>query len=136
MKRGILGIVAVAVAAIAVVVYKKVGYSPREGGARGAAPAASASPSVVLVADFREAGTDDPCAEIIRLVREVGTRGVPVQEIPSGEDSPLLGEYRVTVEPTVLVLDAGRQVVARHEGESPGTIAALRKDLAKLAQSR
>ena len=136
MKRGMLGIIAVAAIAIGIVVYKQVGRSSREGRAPVASPVVSASPSVVLVADFSEAGTDDPCAEIIRLVRDAGARGVPVREIPSGQDSPLLREYRVTVEPTVLVVDAERRVLSRHEGESPKMIAALKKDLEKLTTPR
>jgi hypothetical protein len=88
---------------------------------------------VLLVADLEEAGTDDPCAEIIRLVRAAGQRGVRVREIPSGETDPVIRKYRVTVEPTVLVLDSSGGVLARHEGESRQTIAAIRSDLDRLA---
>jgi hypothetical protein len=37
------------------------------------------------------------------------------------------------VEPTVLVLDSSGGVLARHEGESRQTIAAIRSDLDRLA---
>ena len=45
-------------------------------------------------------------------------------------------QYHVTVEPTVLVLDASGRVVARHEGEAPDTIQAIRSSLDRLLSVR
>jgi hypothetical protein len=141
MKKEWLGVVAVVAAAAAVVIYKEAKRSATTTpaatpSAELSTPSASATPSIVLVADLSEAESEDPCAEVIRLVRAAAARGVLVREIPSGQESPLLRQYRITVEPTVLLLDTGGRVLARHEGESPETIAAIRSSLEKLSRRR
>ena len=135
MRRGWIGVLAVTVVAAGIIAYKQTARPSVHNSASRHRPA-SETPSILLVADLKEAGTDDPCAEIIRLVRAAGQRGVPIREIPSGENDPLLRTYRVTVEPTVLLLDAKGGVLARHEGESRQTIAALRSDLERLSPRR
>ena len=135
MRRGWVGVLAVAVVAAGIIAYKQAVRSSPQNSASRPRPTSEA-PSILLVADLKEAGTDDPCAEIIRLVRAAGQRGIPVREIPSGENDPLLRKYRITVEPTVLLLDAGGGVLARHEGEGPETIAALRSGLERLSPRR
>ncbi len=89
-----------------------------------------ASPSVVLVADPREADSDCPCGQIIRLVREAKARGVVVREL--GPTDPGAARFGVTVAPTVLILAADGQVVARREGESSEALATISSDLARL----
>jgi hypothetical protein len=136
MKRGWIGVLAVAAVAAAIITYKEEATSSRLQGPAGSPRPTAATPSILLVADLSEAGTDDSCAEIIRLVRAAGERGVPIREIPSSQDAPVLRQYRITVEPTVLLLDANGRVLARHEGEGRQTIAALRSDLERLTRQR
>ncbi len=99
-----------------------------------AVPAAVVSatrPSVVLVADPREADAQCPCGEIIRRVRAAKAHGVAVEELaPASPDAGL--RYGVTITPTVLFLDASGQVISRREGESSEILAAVTADLAKL----
>ncbi len=91
----------------------------------------SVRPSVVLVADPREADAQCPCGEIIRRVRAAKAHGVAVEEL--APDSPDAGRrYGVTVTPTVLFLDASGQVISRREGESSEILAEITADLAKL----
>lgn len=101
-------------------------------------PAAAASatrPSVVLVADPREADAQCPCGEIIRRVRDAKAHGVAVVEL--APDSPEAGRrYGVTVTPTVLFLDASGQVISRREGESSEILATITADLAKLEAAK
>ncbi len=91
-------------------------------------------PEVVLVADGREADTDCGCGKIIRRVRAAKAKGVAVEELPP--DSAEAGRrYGVTVVPTVVFLGSDGQVVARREGESETTIAAISDDLSKLEEA-
>jgi hypothetical protein len=92
--------------------------------------------SVVLVADLREAGTADNCAEIIRLVRAARDRGIGVRELTPDSKSELLERYRVLVVPTVLILDPKGDVVARFEGEDSKTVEAIRSKLDTLVEVR
>ncbi len=131
MRRGPIGVLVVAGVAAAIIAYRETGRPSFRTPAT-LADKSQATPSILLVADLKEADTDDPCAEIIRLVRAAAQRGIAVREIPTGENDPLLRKYRVTVEPAVLLLDGRGNVLARHEGESQETIAALRADLERL----
>lgn len=89
--------------------------------------------SVLLVADLREAGeSNDGCAVIIRMVRDVAAHGVRVQEITPDSASPLLKTYRVVAIPTVVILRADGREEARFVGEGDATIKALRAKLATL----
>jgi hypothetical protein len=137
MKTRWLPVVAVAIAAGAIVAYKQLRQDPWQGASRARPEVMSASgPSVLLFADPREADSADPCAEIFRLVRRVGARGLWVREFAPGKATDVTLQYRVTVEPTVLVLDASGREVARHEGESPETVAAIRSSLERLLPAR
>lgn len=125
MNTKLLAAAAVVLAAGGVVLMK-IGARPVEA----AANAHVASPSVVLVADSREADSDCPCGQIIRRVREAKARGVVVQEL--GPTDPAAARYGVTVAPTVLILGADGQVIARREGESGEALATISSDLARL----
>jgi len=130
MNAKALAVTAVVVAAGAIVAAKTMRQRPVEA----AAAARSTTPSIVLVADPREAGTDCGCGQIIRRVREAKARGVAVQEL--GPADPGAATYRVAVVPTVLVLGTDGRVVARREGESRETLAAITADLAALESSK
>ncbi len=126
MSRKPLAVAAVIVAAGAIVAVKLARQRPAEA----AVVARATAPSVVLVADPREADSDCGCGKIIRRVREAKARGVAVEEIDPGDSSA--ARYGVAVVPTVLVMSADGRVVARREGESSDTLAAIDADLAKL----
>ena len=135
MRTRWAGITLVVLVAAGIVVYKH-HRSP----SNSAAPVQSASapkPEIILVADLREADPPgDNCAEIIRLVREAGGRGVRVQEFSPESDSPLLKQYRILTNPTVLILDRDGKVVSRYEGESSSTVKEIRDRLASLNEAR
>lgn len=137
MKTRWLPVLLIAVAAGAIIAYKQLRQDPR-GEARQTAPrsAGASGPSVLLFADPREADSADPCAEIFRLIRRAGTQGVRVHEFAPETAAEAARRYRITVEPTVLVLDASGREVARHEGESRETIAAIRESLERLRAQR
>ena len=132
MRTRWLPVLVVALLAGVVITYKQVRKDPPRQGSEIASNSAVSGPSVLIFADPREADSDDPCAEIFRLVRAAGARGLRVSEFAPGRDAEMERRYRVTVEPTVLVLDAKGQVVSRHEGESPKTIEAIRTSLERL----
>ena len=141
VKRGWIAAIVVAVAAAAIIFYKETRSRPSSGPVSSVAPGASsargaeraAAGSVLLVADPDEAGSACGCGQIIRLVRGAGARGVAVREVAPGSNVSLEREYRVTVAPTVLCLDSTGHVVARHQGEGPETIEAIRSGLDRLA---
>jgi hypothetical protein len=93
------------------------------------------SPSVLLIADPRQAEEACGCAEIFRLIRAAGSRGLPVREIAPAANGAAVREYRVVVSPTVLILDAGGAEVGRYEGEDGRTIEAIRTDLERLLEA-
>jgi hypothetical protein len=92
-------------------------------------------PTVVLVADGREADTDCGCGQIIRRVRAARSHGVVVQEVEPS-DSEAARRYGITVAPTVVFLDPDGRVLSRREGESTETIAAISQELARLEGAR
>lgn len=127
MKVKWIGLVAVALIAIAILAFKA--HVSRE------TPVAVADsfPRVLLVADLSEADSEgDACAEIIRSVRAARARGITVQELKPDTKSDLLRRYRVLVVPTVLILDPNGNVVARFEGESRQTATAVQTQLQEL----
>ncbi len=126
MNAKTLGAIGVVLAAGAVIAVKTARQRPAEAGVT----ARATSPSVVLIADPREADSECGCGQIIRRVREAKARGVDVQEI--GPADPAAARYVVTVTPTVLVLDADGHVVVRREGESSDALAAVSADLTAL----
>lgn len=122
-----IGLFAVALIAIAIIVFKAE-VSP-------GTPAVNsdALPRVLLVADLSEADSeDDACAEIIRAVRATGARGIAVQELNPDTKSDLLSRYRVLTVPTVLILDPEGDVVSRFEGEGRQTVIAVQAELQEL----
>ncbi len=133
MNARILAAITVVAAAGAVIAVKAARQRPAEAAVAPAAPSRS-TPSVVLVADLREADSDCGCGEIIRRVREAKARGVDVREL--GPSDPAASQYGVTVAPTVLVLGSDGRVTARREGESSEVLAAISADLARLEGQR
>jgi len=121
-----LGLAAIAAVAIGIVGYKS--FTREDASAVEAPAAQDNAPRVLLFADLREADESCGCGEIIRAVRGAAQRGVPTRE----NDSELGRAHRVTVEPSVIILDAQGRESARYEGESGETIAALQKDLDAL----
>ncbi len=130
MNAKILGAIVVALVAATIIGAKATRQRPGQA----ADGARAASPSVVLVADLREADSQCGCGEIIRRVREAKARGVDVQEL--GPTDPAAARLGVTVAPTVLVLGADGRVVARREGESRDVLAAISADLSRLEGPR
>ncbi len=130
MNARILAVIAVVVAAAAVVGMKQVRARPPVTPVETTAAPRASTPSVVLVADPREAGSECGCGLIIRRVREAKARGVNVVELAPTD--PDVSRYAVSVAPTVLVLGGDGHVVARREGESSETLAAISSDLAAL----
>lgn len=92
------------------------------------------SPAVILVADLREVDDPhDPCADIIRAVRDVSKRGIRVAELSPGSQSDLLRRYRVLTVPTVPLIDGAGNEIGRFEGEDARTVKAIQARLAVLA---
>lgn len=141
MKRPlqIIIIAVVVIAAAAVLVYKQrpapvsVAAPPSAAVTRAAA---TGQHSILLFANLREAGSDDPCAAIIDVVRQARQRGVMVTEIDEGASPQLREKYRVVVEPTVIVIDDKGAVITRHEGEDSETVTAVRDAVGKLTGGR
>ena len=103
----------------------------------GASPTVSGTPAVILVADLREADDPhEPCADIIRSVREVSKRGVSVAELSPDSQSDLLRRYRVFTVPTVLLLDGAGNEIGRFEGEDATTVKALQTRLSVLTETK
>ncbi len=95
------------------------------------------TPAVILVADLREADDPhDPCADIIRAVREVSKRGIQIAELSPDSQSDLLHRYRVLTVPTVLLLDSAGNEIGRFEGEDAKTVKAIQTRLSVLAGTK
>ena len=80
MKARWGGVALVAISALGIVVYKE--RVVRTATGETTRPGLSAKPEIVLVADFREAGTNDNCAEIIRLVRAAASAARQSKSFP------------------------------------------------------
>ena len=122
MKRRWIAVAVVVAGLAALFIYKEVIHTDASQSA--AATAAVEAPSVVLVADSREAESACGCGEIIRMVRSASTDGVAVLEVPPGSSESR--EYRATENPTVLFLDQAGAVTSRYEGEAPEPITEIR----------
>ena len=130
------GLVLVALIAVALIALKQREGSADLGEAQAAEnPTSSSSPSVLLVADLREADAFCGCGEIIRAVRKANKRGVPVQELMPDSQSDLLQRYRVLVFPTVLILDRDGREITRYEGEDKKTVSELRSRLDQMEKA-
>lgn len=136
MKRSWVGIVVIAALVGGVLVAKSMKSQPAPTPAA-SGPAAtttsSAQPQVLLFADPREAEESCGCGEVFRAVRAAATRGVRTREVDPRRERDVVSQYRVTVEPTVIFVDATGREVSRREGESGDTIGAIRVDLDRLA---
>lgn len=98
-----------------------------------AIPSVDGAPSLILVADFREASAeDDQCAEIIRAVRQASRRGLRVAELSADSKSDLLRQHHLLTVPTVLLLDNNGKEIGRFEGEDATTVEAIKVSLAAL----
>lgn len=132
-----IGVVAVALIAMGLVAYKATRSSDlalADPSPPSATTAATATMSVVLVADPDEAESSCLCGQIIRSVRAVRGQGVQVQEVDPEKAPQLAKGYRALVNPTVLVLDGTGQEVRRFEGEDKATVAAIRTELDRLTK--
>jgi hypothetical protein len=122
-----IGVLAIGVIVAAVVVYKQ-SWQPlaHTGRAVTQANALNSQSSVLLFADPRLATTQCGCGEIFRLVREAGTKGIPVREVSPRSGDDLIREYQVVVQPTVVLINERGEETARYEGEDRATIDAIR----------
>ena len=135
MRTRWVGVLLVVTAAVGIVIYKE--RRSRKASPPVAQSASAAKPQIILVADLREADEPgDNCAEIIHLVREAGTRGTKIEELTPDSDSPLLKQYHILTNPTVLILDREGKVVSRYEGESGSTVKEIRDRLASLTEAQ
>ncbi len=125
MKTRVYGLIAVTLIAAGIIAYRV---------NRAHQPQSTAThPRVLLVADFREAGSGgDACAEIIHSVQAAQARGIAVLELSPDSKSDLLTRYHVLTIPTVLVLNRDGQVVSRFEGEAPDTVADVRNQMEQM----
>ena len=121
-----IGIAFVAAAVVAIIIIKSTG------GPTATASTSPGAPRVLLFANLGEAEDDCGCGHIIRTVRSAQKRGVPTRE----NDEELSKKYRVTTEPTVLILDTNGAEQQRFEGESKNTIQTLKTEIAKLPSGR
>lgn len=139
MKRTWIGVVVLAVLVGGVLLAKSMKSQPVPASAASGAVTATTSqaqPQVILFADSREAEESCGCGEIFRVVRAAGTHGVRTREVDPERERDVVVQYRVTVEPTVIFVDAAGREVSRREGESAETITALRADLERLSGGR
>ena len=130
MKAKWLGICTVLALVAGIIVFKQAGEP--EAGTSGAGTSGGEAPQVLLFADPHEADEIGGCGDIFRLVRRVGSEGIPVLEVDPRGGNALIREHRVVVEPTVIVLDERGQEAARFEGEDATTIAAIGSALQRL----
>lgn len=136
MKRG-GGLLLIFLCAFGIIAYRR-SVRARAPGAHSAhaRPALARSPSaartVPLFADPGEAGTTCVCGRIFEVARAARARGVNVREIDPDREQSVARKYRVTVAPTLLVLDGTGCEVARHEGESGDVLTAIQTDLGKI----
>lgn len=132
MKRNVIFMAAVVLMAAVLIALK-----PRF--KRGEVPASQVNtdPTVILVADLREANEPgDNCAEIIRLVRDAEKSGIRVSELMPSSASTMLRQYRVTIAPTVLILGKDGREIKRFEGEDGSTVQAIRARLQQMESER
>ena len=120
-----IGIAVITAAAVAIIAYKTVGSPDRTPSGSG-----GGTLRVLLFANLGEADDACPCGEIIRAVRGASSKGIATRE----NDDGLGHEYKVTVEPTVIILDASGHEQARFEGESRSTKDKLVAALSKIAE--
>jgi hypothetical protein len=139
MKRRLVGLVVIGVLVGGVLLAKSMKSQPAAGPVASGTPAATASrpqPQVILFADPKEAEESCGCGEIFRAVRAASMRGVRTREVDPARERDAVRQYRVTVEPTVIFVDATGREVSRREGESGDTVAALQSDLDRVAERR
>jgi hypothetical protein len=136
MKRGWIGVTVIVIMVAAVLVTKQIRASSRAPAAPEitATPAATTRPQVLLFADQGLAESTCGCGQVFRVVRGAAARGVSVREVDPEQDQDLVKQHRVTVEPTVVVLDAQGREIRRHEGETSDVLAAIRGDLEGIAR--
>lgn len=136
MKRTWTGVVGIVVLAGGVLLAKSMTSQPEAEPAVAEAVAATTSqaqPQVLLFANPKEAEQSCGCGQIFSAVRAASTKGVRTREVDPKREGDVVRQYRVTVEPTVIFVDAAGREVSRQEGESGDTIAALQAELDRLA---
>jgi hypothetical protein len=135
MKAKWLGMVLICALATGVLLAKQLRdpQTASHAGSTAASAAATAQAQVLLFADPSEAESSCGCGEVFRAVRAASARGVSVRELDPAQNRDVMRQYRVLVEPTVLVLDQQGREIRRHEGESSDVVAAIRTDLDRLS---
>lgn len=138
MKRTWIGLVVLSLLVGGVLLAKAMKSPTPETAPIGAATArvVNAQPEVLLFADPKEAEESCGCGEIFRAVRAAGAKGVRTREVDPEREKAVVRQYRVTVEPTVVFVDATGREVSRREGESENTIAAIHTELDRLVGAR
>lgn len=101
-----------------------------------APPASALTPSVVLVADLREAGSECGCGQIIKAVRDAAARGVRTREIDPAKEPDAARPYGILVSPAVGILDSEGKLAQQYVGEDAETLAELKAALAKLGPAK
>ena len=120
-----IGVAVIAAAAVAIIAYKTLSTSEQPTSTTGAL-------RVLLFANLGEADDDCPCGDIIRAVRGAASKGVATRE----NDDAFGRQHKVTVEPTVIVLDTSGREQLRFEGESRATRDKVVAEMAKLADEK
>lgn len=126
------GALAVGVAVLGLVAYKEA-WRTRVSSDAPATARGDMGPSIILVADPREADCACPAGQIIRMVRKARDQGARMREF-SPEDGEVRG-YGVKELPTVLFLDESGKVTARYEGEIESTVSSVREELGRMQSS-
>lgn len=118
-----IGIGLVIATIVAIIIIKSTGGSTAT-----QSSAAPGAPRVLLFADLSEEEDSCGCGQIIRAVRSADKRGIPIRE----NDDELGKKYRVTTQPTVLIVGSDGSEQHRFEGESGETIKKLKAAIANL----
>ncbi|HEY0712488.1 MAG TPA: hypothetical protein VGF45_07430 [Polyangia bacterium] len=133
MKLRSAGVIGVLAIAASIVVYKTKSSSTGSAGRVASVSSKASRPTVVLIADMREAEDPCVCGQIIRSVRSAAARGIPTTEIDPAESPQLASTYNARVAPAVLLFDASGNEMRRFEGESAETMVALQAALEQLS---
>lgn len=133
MKPRVLLLTAVAVAVGGILAAKAGVFTPRASTPTASVQATSATRTVLLFADPREADESCGCGQIIRAARDAaGKPGVAVKEYDARSSADEQARWHVAALPAVLVLDGDGKETARFEGEAEDTVTRLEATLAGL----
>lgn len=129
-RWAILGVVA---GAVALTVVAKSGSEPSAEPSKTVETDVAAGPTVLLVADPREAESNCGCGEIIRSAREAALiNGATYREVDPADGKDEMARLDVRVVPTVLIWTTEGSDPQRFEGESPDVIEGVQAAVAAL----